>query len=894
VFLGLLALIAPNSACAQSGQVRVQWVGQDGTDVIGPSPSKAPAPNGVQDIHVRITGLPPGRRIAKASLNGLGGGAWGFNADGPHWRLEIVQPPRSTSADAYFETGAPETGRPWTITLTLDDGRTAEVWFDGGKADPDRRMASAALAARWEGQADGSDRCGLGPSVGPDGHVDARIQLARLQKGVSVQSLDIDIVAPAAPSAPGGWTHGTNPAKRNTAELILRADDPTRADVWFQPIADLAQARLAVSLVYSDGKKDRVTIDAGACDPKRPTAAPPPSPRWLDPPIAATWAGQGLPGDAPGHVRIEVTGLPPARKVAAVSLSSGGGTSNWSRRLIESVPFWPEPYGGSLDVKTGAAAGRMTLTFPPDRDEAGASLALRVVLDDGTQSITAVAGKACDPALICARAPAAEVLKARPGDDLQALVDRGATVELEAGTYELTAPLTINQPVVLRARQGASPVLRFNQPADAAPWTTAIKLRAGRSRLEGFAIRFAAPVRWRSDVSYGPAVIGSTDAFDPPLPNSTPITGIALVGLDIEGPPPAAAPGTWPDAVRLGRFVTARNGTIERCSLRGGTIEASGGPWRFVGNVHRGVPPDTYSPCVFAVHHGHDLQIESNRTEAPAGLPSGKTWRFLVLTHSGFRDRVSRNTITGVGSRQGDTIPDMNMPEIILTESYRLHFEGRPAAIEQGGRLVRIPRPQGDEPPRTGAVVAVLSGPTAGTFARIAQAIDPQTLWLESPIDPGAQALSIATGFVNLALEGNTIDARGGPVAAPLVLVGNTYGLRVANNHFLGGGDAFKIASCATESPVHWGWSHCPMLGVTIEANHIEGSGKGGWLGVEWDDRYIKSSSGRVYLSATVRDNRATGTQAASGPDIRIGGQARDPDAMRVNVQPNPARVKPE
>jgi hypothetical protein len=395
-------------------------------------------------------------------------------------------------------------------------------------------------------------------------------------------------------------------------------------------------------------------------------------------------------------------------------------------------------------------------------------------------------------------------------------------------------------------------------------------------------VRFGGPVRWRADIPYGPAVIGTTDPFDPILADATPITGFALVGLDLESPPldPSAA-GAWPEAVRLGRFVTSRNGRVERCRLRGGTIEAAGGPWTFVGNTHRGVLPGSYSPCVFSVHYGHDLLIDSNRTESVAA-ESGKTWRFLVLTDSGSHDRVSRNTITGVGPRDTDTIPSMNMPEIILTESYRLHFEGRPAAIEREGRLLQLPPPQGD-PARTGDLVAVLDGPGAGGFVRVAQALDPQTLWLESAIDPRTTAVSVATGFRDLAIESNLIDARGGAVAAPLVLVGNTFGLRVVSNRLMGGGDAFKITSCATEAPIHWGWSHAPMLGATIEGNELEGSERGGWLGVEWDAEHIKTSAGRIYFSAAVRNNRAG--------VLRVSGQRSSLDTQRVTLESNTARI---
>ena len=49
--------------------------------------------------------------------------------------------------------------------------------------------------------------------------------------------------------------------------------------------------------------------------------------------------------------------------------------------------------------------------------------------------------------------------------------------------------------------------------------------------------------------------------------------------------------------------------------------------------------------------------------------PSGKTWRFLVMTWFSADDVVEGNTIEQVGSRDDDTIPWSNEPEIILTEA---------------------------------------------------------------------------------------------------------------------------------------------------------------------------------------------------------------------------------
>src|SRR5262249_3540965 len=174
----------------------------------------------------------------------------------------------------------------------------------------------------------------------------------------------------------------------------------------------------------------------------------------------------------------------------------------------------------------------------------------------------------------------------------------------------------------------------------------------------------------------------------------------------------------------------------------------------------------------------------------------------------------------GIGPKDGDTV-NVNAAEIILTEAYGLHFEGKPLSVSADGRLLQIPAPQGD-PAGAGDVVAILDGPNAGQYRRIAQAISPTTYLLAAPLPSGTYTISIGSGFVNQSYRDNTIDARGSSVAADMVLVGNTYGATVTGNHLLGGGEALRVASFPTETPSIWGWSHTPWLGGTIANNTIE------------------------------------------------------------------------
>ena len=168
---------------------------------------------------------------------------------------------------------------------------------------------------------------------------------------------------------------------------------------------------------------------------------------------------------------------------------------------------------------------------------------------------------ASSPAVACdltrlAPMPEPSRAEARPGDDLQALLDRNGTVVLTRGTYRLRHPLVLNRPATLTSSGGAT--LLFAQDANDPPWTTAIKLRCSNTTLEGFAVRFEGPIRWNGGVSYGPAVIGMTENTEPGY--NEPKSKVVFRNLDLESPP-AEDPSKWVEATSA---LPAR-----RCVVRG-------------------------------------------------------------------------------------------------------------------------------------------------------------------------------------------------------------------------------------------------------------------------------------------------------------------------------------
>ncbi|MEJ7639059.1 MAG: hypothetical protein WKF75_14075 [Singulisphaera sp.] len=642
---------------------------------------------------------------------------------------------------------------------------------------------------------------------------------------------------------------GTNPDLLDDAGLARHPDIATKADLFINPDRDLGGRTLTLVVAYADGKTDRTTVVAGPTDPSLRVAAPAPIQISWDA-IGATWAGQdGLDLNGPGDVHVMLTGLPAARAIVSAALTDPAGGS-WIYRADGGPIGAIDPYALPLAVRRGGDATRADVAFAPIRNESGADLSLRLVLDDGTILVTRFAGGWSDPGLRALEIAPTSIL-ARPGDDLNHLASRYGTVWLTSGTYLLDRPLVLNNPVSILARPAVT--LLFSQAPDAPTWSTAIKIHSGHTTLDGFAVRFAGPIRWTDGVSYGAAVIGTTDNFDTGV---NPLkVGIVLTRLDLESPP---ASGAWEEAPRLIRLASAQTGRIADNILKGGTVEFLRGPWEITGNLHRGTVPGTFAYDVFAGHETRDLLLANNRVE-PDGA-SGKTWRFLVLTGSGSGDVIRDNTVIGVGARDDDTVENPNATEIILTEAYSLHFEGKPAAISPDGRVVQIPEPQG-WPVRAGAVVSILGGPEAGRWRRIVQVLSPSAFLLDAPLIPGDFAISISTGFVDETFQANTIDSRGSSTVDNMVLAGNHFGTRVLDNHLLGGRWAFRVSAFPTERPDIWGWSHAPFLGALIRGNTIEDSARGGRFSVE-HGAAIKSNRGRVYMSLQLLDTTIVWTEA--------------------------------
>ena len=841
MLFGAIALLATTRP-TMANTIRGRWLGQDRHDYCGEVGSTV-APNGVQDIHVAVFGLPPRRKIVKVTINGHGADEWRYGDQKNQFAAVMFRKPNATTADLFFEPFHAETGREFSIKIKFDNNEVVEFYVKGGKADPTVRMQDAAMHAQWIGQTR-DDYAGLGPSVGPDGFQDASIALTKLSRNDRVKSILIE-------STTTRWTFGLNPEGNHNAELVLSEKDPTQGRLYFQPETDLAGRKLALTLQYESGKGDRAIVMAGRVEPRLavPTSA---LPKWVELPIQGRWFGQdGHDVVGRGDVHIQLFGIP-RNKVVAAAVLGDSVRKTWVYRSETNLAFESEEGALPMAYRPSPDRTQADLYFPPYRNEAGNTLTLRLIFLDGDVAFIRIAAKECDPAK---RAPsvAAKEVTARPGDDLNRLANTYGTVRIAKGNYRLNAPLVLKNPVKILGEPGVT--LEFSQDASQSPWTTVIKFHSGGTTLEGFAIRFATPIRWRKEVSWGPAVIGSTDSFD--TEGAGPKAHVAFVNLDIETPSQVVKPGTWEEVPKLFRLVDVEGGTIAGNKLRGGVTEFFGGPWKMENNEHRGTPPGTFTPTIFAGHDTFDLVLRGNRAK-PDG-PSGKTWRFLVLTNNGHGDLVEGNTIEGVGPRDDDAIPSANAPEIILTESYQIRFEGKPAAISADGKLVKLPRLR-SEPPRTGDVVSVVAGKGAGAVRRVAQRIEADVVLLDAPLPNGADALVVSPGFVNEVFDKNVIDAQGGTEAAGFILAGNHFNTKLVHNTIRGAGDAFQLTAFPTESPGIWGWSHAPFMNVLVEGNLWEDSARGGTIGV-MHSKHTKTTRGRLYLTATLVDNTISWTK---------------------------------
>jgi hypothetical protein len=110
------------------------WIGQDNRDYVGPY--SVAVPDGIQDIHIQLGGLPPKKTLTFVDIQGYGGSRWQFGGNSGHWKIVVVRARGASTADLFLQADRFETGRSFEIALRFNDGTSSRFWINGGTADP--------------------------------------------------------------------------------------------------------------------------------------------------------------------------------------------------------------------------------------------------------------------------------------------------------------------------------------------------------------------------------------------------------------------------------------------------------------------------------------------------------------------------------------------------------------------------------------------------------------------------------------------------------------------------------------------------------------------------------------------------------------------------------------
>ncbi len=815
------------------------WIGQVGADFVGPWNELRPSM--IQDIKIRIDGLPIGRAVSRAVVQGYGADRWEYGGPAGSWLVRFDRPAGAASADLYFEPARQENGREFSVGLTFDDGSFREIYFPGGFADPNLRVPGQGLQAAWLGSTATVDLTRPSAAIGPDGITDLQIRIEKLDVVKRLEAIDLV-------DATGEWvaSWGNNPSRVGTLEFSPDGSGSAGVLTFSRPNREMV-GPLTVQVRYRGGSKDSTTVAIGSTA----TAAVvlPPTIAFRNHVATAQWLGQVVTDPArPGWVRVEVADLPTSSFSAWQIDDSLGQTWLWT------ISGQGSPWAMVPETKPLVAArdssGKWFLEFDARWDQSGRKLTILAAADSGGFYRLEVAGGGVDVTRRSAL-PATTEFVASPGMNLQALVDTYGTVRLSDGVYRLTEPLVLKRPVKLIGSGGA--VLQFAQPAASPGWSTVIKLAAGNTVLSGFHVRFDGPVKWLPDVRYGPAIIGSPDNFDNLLGRTGPMSGIVIENLDIVAP---AANFKNEEAARTIRLIDDVSGRISGNTVFGGLIELTGGPWQVTTNRIEGTPQGSFSYDAFAFHDMKALELTGNVVRR--GVDSGPIMRFLVVNGDSQDLLVAGNDVIGMGARFGDDpwIQELNAHEVILTEAYHVSYEGSLLGLDSSRRIVRIPQTLG-RAYRPGDTLAVLSGSDAGTYRTVVAVIDATTLLLDAALPqwagPGT-AVSVNRGVSNLTLRDNFIDQTDRPQSRAFVLVGNLYGVSMTGNRVLGGFRGFQITAYPSETPRDWGWTRNVVFGFDLADNEFTDVLWFNQIGVSHNTN-ARANFGHTYLTGSVAGN---------------------------------------
>ena len=309
------------------------------------------------------------------------------------------------------------------------------------------------------------------------------------------------------------------------------------------------------------------------------------------------------------------------------------------------------------------------------------------------------------------------------------------------------------------------------------------------------------------------------------------------------------------------RFTNAISGTDRGQPTQGGAGRLLQGALALASTTSatgRRRPPISHG--VFAGHGTYDMVVAATASSrsSPAAR-SGGSWSSPRAART---TCVEGNVIENIGEIEGDGVPRINAPEIMLTESYRLSYEGKAMAVlgRRPGARHRVAC-RGRSPARRRRLAAYRPGRRPVAAGRAAARPD-DCAGRYRRSRTGREHVSIARGFVNERFVGNR-DRH--PQQPDVDLHGASRG-----NHFgLGRREEPHDRRCAvvrlrglpTESPVGWGWSHAPVLGAVVRGNIFEDSETGAETGGQPRRRHVQGEHG-----AGLHVGGRRGRTGAAGP----------------------------
>ena len=832
-------------------ELSAQWLGQDGNDWTGNGPSVGP--DGIPDFHLKVSNISAGATVSSLVLTANPGTSsalsWQFGTNPQGYSnaefLNRVSSGHGTDTADYFANPSPSlnNGAPLSLLITYSDqnrsGKTDTVPTSAGlmvaNIDPTLTMPQTPVSNFATATAHSTSQ-----DAGFPGN--AHIVLDTLPNPQTAATIQAAVLSNQAGST---WVYGSpTPYTGIGLDLLDLRLMSSLNDVSSIPtdgknliIVAAVNNVLHFRIFDDDGKVVVDTDEKMLTEQARQIEDLRKQLESLWPPHELTWSDKD-------------------RVVTAVA------------SIVGYIPRISPPLSMSYDPGSGV------FSFPPVRDEESATLTLRLLFVDGTQAVARVAGTTSDPRRRDQPVGTSSENVATAAQLGDAVNRQIANIHLAAGIYLMSAPLNLNYPVKITADPGASMVFTPS-PTDPS-WTSApgaIGVWASHVSLDGFAISF------QGDSASWAYTGGGTRAVIQSAGNGGKVD-LSYTNLNIQAPEAHIA---GEEAVHLMNFDPSDSGQIIHNILKGGTIILWNGPWQILNNDYQGTPTNTFSYSVFFIRNEHDVLIQGNHIHSVNPVtPVEVTYRFLVFgasdTGRGFNDVIQNNTVDGdIGRPNTD---NSNNPEIILTEQYQPRFEGTPSSVSPDGYVLQVPYMRGPIA-TTGDVVAILSGPHAGQWRLIAQALSPTQYLLDSPLPEGNYAIAIGRGWVHDTYQDNTIDLRGtNPGNGALILTGGHFGTRVLNNTFLGS-NAISIFGDPTEgafsgtNPPFWGWTHLPIFGIAIDGNTFVDASVS--VGVN-HNQYVKSSSGRTYFSGSFTNN-AIEWSAGAQPGVTVGIPAQNGEA---------------